>query len=512
MRFLDLISLPLAALGQQKMRTLLTTLGVVFGSFVLAASLSVGQGVQDTIERNSNRSDWLRKISVSSKWNAAVDTGDEKPIDVPGHFSAERTERFRAAIKRRRPGKRGASVQLTREMLNRLAKIEHIEFVVPMSESFGYAVLGERSLNARMRSSSPDNSDGQRRIVAGRFFETTSEQSVVVSEDLLYQLGLTDDAEIDAAIGRKLKLEFRSTNRQAGLEIYLVKPDHAESSREEVVVIDKIKAQLPTIVPRLNLTTADLLVLKNALQVAAPPSDRITTAEFTIVGIQRPRTAEEDKEVTDYFNQPADVVLPCETAADLRFRMVADPKMGLDQANVIVDRPEHVKAVLQQVEELGLQGYAPLEHIDRERLMYLLIFGGMTCIAFVALLVAALGIANTMLMSVLERTREIGIMKAVGADNSTLQFIFLLEGGLIGLIGGGLGVLAAWGASFPGDAYVRGMVARDLKIDLTESIFAFPYWLPLIVLAFAVTMTTLAALFPARRVARIDPVTALRHE
>jgi putative ABC transport system permease protein len=83
---------------------------------------------------------------------------------------------------------------------------------------------------------------------------------------------------------------------------------------------------------------------------------------------------------------------------------------------------------------------------------------------------------------------------------------------LIGLIGGGLGVLAAWGASFPGDAYVRGMVSRDLKIELTESIFAFPYWLPLIVLAFAVTMTTLAALFPARRVARIDPVKALRHE
>ena len=101
----------------------------------------------------------------------------------------------------------------------------------------------------------------------------------------------------------------------------------------------------------------------------------------------------------------------------------------------------------------------------------------MTCVAVVALLVSALGIANTMLMSVLERTAEIGIMKAVGADNRHLQFIFLVEGALIGLLGGGIGLLLAWAASYPGDAWVRSMVMRDLKVDLKGSIFVFPPWM-----------------------------------
>ena len=71
MRWIDLLRLPLAALGQQKLRTCLTTLGVVFGAFVLAASLSIDEGVQQTIERESNKGDVSRKMTVSSRWRAA---------------------------------------------------------------------------------------------------------------------------------------------------------------------------------------------------------------------------------------------------------------------------------------------------------------------------------------------------------------------------------------------------------------------------------------------------------
>jgi putative ABC transport system permease protein len=164
------------------------------------------------------------------------------------------------------------------------------------------------------------------------------------------------------------------------------------------------------------------------------------------------------------------------------------------------------------IRDEGWTAHAPLEFVEQQRLQYLLIFGGMTCVAVVALLVAALGIANTMLMSVLERTREIGIMKAVGASSGQLQLMFLFEGALIGLVGGGLGLVLAWGASHLGDAWVRSLASRTVEVKLTEAIFVFPAWLFLTVLGFALFITTLAAIYPARRAAKIDPVFALRHE
>ena len=75
-RLTDLLTLPLAALWQQKVRTLLTTLGVVFGAFVLAASLSIGEGVQETIDRESHRSEISRRIEVFPKWNPVSPTAD----------------------------------------------------------------------------------------------------------------------------------------------------------------------------------------------------------------------------------------------------------------------------------------------------------------------------------------------------------------------------------------------------------------------------------------------------
>jgi predicted ABC-type transport system involved in lysophospholipase L1 biosynthesis ATPase subunit len=150
--------------------------------------------------------------------------------------------------------------------------------------------------------------------------------------------------------------------------------------------------------------------------------------------------------------------------------------------------------------------------VERERFIYLLVFGGMTCIAVIALVVAALGITNTMLIGVLERTREIGILKAVGARDGSIVRMFLVEGALVGLVGGLLGLLLSWLAAVPGDARVRSMVNRQLTLKLEDSLFAFPWWLAAGAPLFATLVTTLAAVLPARRAARINPVEALRHE
>ena len=229
--------------------------------------------------------------------------------------------------------------------------------------------------------------------------------------------------------------------------------------------------------------------------------------DFRVVGIFREMTDKERKEAWSQFPADTDLVLPRRTAVNLAFRDPARREQGIAQTVLFVDDIRNVKEVEDKVKALGLGSRSAHDFIERQRLTYLLIFGGMTCVAAVALLVSSLGIANTMLMSVLERRREIGIMKAVGAANWQLQAIFVFEGGLIGLVGGGLGLLLAWSISFPGDGWVRLMVQRDMDIELTGSIFAFPDWIGMTVVLSTVCVTIAAALYPARHAAKVDPVT-----
>jgi putative ABC transport system permease protein len=514
MRVTDMLSLPLAALWQQKARTALTTLGVVFGGFVLAASLSIGQGVQDTIRRESGRTESLRKITVSARWGATESELATTNVEVAGKMSGAKRERIRRALvdyqARQSAGK--PRIVLSPKTLDKLAAWEHVEAVIPVFRQYGYAVLGEQSESADVASIRFDDAALRQRLVAGRWFDEPEAEAVLISEFLLYRLGVRDDNEVGHVVGKKLRLEFSTNHQQSGIAMYLIKSDGSQVTREETAVIDKIRERLPDALEKLDLTPSEIAALRGAIGAGSKPTKTAYAAELTIAGVFRLPTDEERRLPWDPLRTDADAIVPVHAASKMYFQLPGAIERGVDQAIVIVDHEDHVEEVYERIKDLGLNAYAVLEFVERQRLMYLLIFGGMTCVAAVALLVAALGIANTMLMSVLERTREIGVMKAVGASNGQLQSIFLIEGALIGLVGGGLGMLLAWAASFPGDAWVRSIVSRDLKIDLRESVFVFPPWVIASVFGFSVVVTTLAAVYPARRAAKIDPVAALRHE
>jgi putative ABC transport system permease protein len=514
MRLADLIYLPLIALWQQKVRTLLTTLGVVFGSYVLAASLSIGQGVQNTFEKLAERSNSLRKVSVTPGLAPSSAKTQPVPVEVKGNTTDEKRERIREALSQVwRPNPDGPRrLELSADKLKELAAIPHVETVVPIVNQYGFAIIDGHSERMSVGGVRPDDEDCQRRLLIGRSFESSGEKAALVSEFLLYQMGFVDDADVNQVVGKTLRLEFESDRRDAGLMLWLSKSDYSQPTREENLVLEKIRNKLPEILPKLDLSPADQVVLNNAIQPAPAPKVEPFAKEFEIVGVVRERTKVERNQSWDPLQSYSSVLLPYQSASDLFFEIPGHEKLGVENAIVIVDRNENAKVVVEEISAAGVHAQSLLEHIERERLMYLMIFAGMTCVATVALLVAALGITNTMLMSVLERTREIGIMKAVGAGNGQLLFMFLAEGALIGTTGGVIGLLLAWGSSFPGDSWVRSMVMRDLKIELKDSIFLFPPWLAAVVVMFAVLVTTVAAVFPARRAAKIDPVRALRHE
>ena len=128
-----------------------------------------------------------------------------------------------------------------------------------------------------------------------------------------------------------------------------------------------------------------------------------------------------------------------------------------------------------------------------------------------ALLVAALGVANTMMMAIYERTREIGVLKALGASRSEIRAMFTVEAAFIGLIGGFFGLIfgALLGRLVDWIAH-RYLISEG--VTGVGDLSVIPPWLAIGALIFAALIGILAGLYPAARAARLDPVAALRHE
>jgi putative ABC transport system permease protein len=134
----------------------------------------------------------------------------------------------------------------------------------------------------------------------------------------------------------------------------------------------------------------------------------------------------------------------------------------------------------------------------------------LAAIAMIAITVSTLGIINTMVMSILERYREIGIMKAIGASDKDVKKIFFFESGMIGFLGGVFGLALGWVVSMVINQVANYFMAKQGAPYV--HFFSFPWWLCLGAVAFSILVSLAAGLYPAVRAARVDPVVALRHD
>ena len=177
-------------------------------------------------------------------------------------------------------------------------------------------------------------------------------------------------------------------------------------------------------------------------------------------------------------------------------------------AQVKVDELDQVNAVAEMIRGMGYEVETNAEYLETMKSQFAIVQAVLGGIGAVSLLVAAIGIANTMMMSIYERTKEIGVMKVLGCRLSNIRTMFLMEAAAIGLIGGAVGNLLSFGMS----GAINFITGRGAAMGFDGNISYIPWWLVLLSMGFAVMVGVTAGYFPARRAMRLSPLAAIRSE
>ena len=172
------------------------------------------------------------------------------------------------------------------------------------------------------------------------------------------------------------------------------------------------------------------------------------------------------------------------------------------------DDMDHVNDLAQIIRNMGYTVNTNMELIEGMQKTLIMVQAVLGGIGAVALLVAAIGITNTMMMSIYERTKEIGIMKVIGCSLRNIRQLFLLEAAFIGLIGGIVGNVLSLILS----AVINLFVSSESLTGMPGSISYIPFWLMLASSAFAVLVGMAAGYFPAVRAMKLSPLAAIRGE
>jgi putative ABC transport system permease protein len=358
-----------------------------------------------------------------------------------------------------------------------------------------------------------------KRITAGEMFASDDDNGLLVDEFLAYSWGAVSDDDLARLLGQTVRLEFRQREEAAAHLLAFRSGNELPLPPDEVKALNRALDRIPGLIDLLPLPDDEKAVLRKMLPAAtasdAEQPPRVTSAEYTIRGVFRSPTTEEEQSGfrLSRFNDGAPIMMPIGTAAELYFGQLGHDKYGLYSATVLVDDEQHLKQVSEQLRQSGYGEYSLIrlvEHIQKYVNLSTWLFA---VVAGIALFVAAIGITNTMIMSVVERTHEIGVMKSVGARDRHVLLTFMIEGAVVGVLGALAAVILSWGMSFAIDYVIRWILEQEIGRSFDdERVLAFSWWMYAAVLAFSSLATMLAAIVPARRAARISPVAALRHE
>jgi len=489
MPFFDILRLSLRNLREAKLRATLTSMGVIVGVAVIVTMVSFGLGLQRNMLSRFRALDLFNEMRVFGKNVFAL----ASPGSNAGRRGENPNDRRGPSF---RPDK-APTRTLDDAAIREISKIPGVAYVEPSLTLVIYVrANGQSQVQFITGASVPNASSRFKEFKAGQMINLPEADEAVVTERFTEEFGFQKPAD---AVGKTI--EFLTAPKESA------KPKGAEEEPPSFFGLPLGGEAAPE-----------------------AGSGAVVARTFRIAGVLNTEIKEGAGQGGLRGLLPgADIYIPLAAAHQWAIEhrgpmgqvalalaresgsLDKSENEGYESAVVRVTDPVALTEVRKRLTELGFGSFSIVDQLEQIRTVFLIIDSVLGLLGGISLLVASFGIANTMIMSILERTREIGIMKAIGAEDREIKLIFFFEAAVIGLTGGVIGSLAAWGIDGISNRLAYRFILKPQGASFVDFFSLPPYlWLGAILFAFVVSI--LAALYPAARAARIDPVRALRHD
>jgi putative ABC transport system permease protein len=457
MRFNDVTDLATRNLREALLRNSLTTVGIAVGVASLVAMLSLGIGLQQMANSRLQKSGLFDTVVVTSRRDLRSFSREQENTGPAAAESQPLDDTARAEIAR---------------IPNVIEVTPDIRFITELR----YEDKPHLTMVAGMPVSERSNDVFESML--GNFFSSPDAPEVILQKHFAEELlGInpasnapeTDPAKLKPLLGKEIVLHYAE-------RIY------ADSSKQSAGA---------------------------GVNFSIVPHDR--TLRIVGIAIEDPEGMRGAGRGRAFIPQALAESLHIMLPSDLRESMRSfTSKPAYSSLGVKVTTASKVQAVQDAIRKMGFNTFSILDATKSLRRFFAVLDIFLGIFGSLALVIASLGIINTLLMAILERRREIGIMKAIGASDRDVQVIFFSEAAVMGLVGGLLGVSFGWllgrAINFGTNVYLR-------QLDMPpENLWSSPWWLLAGAVIFAIAVSILSGLFPAARAAKLEPVEALRYE